>query len=132
MAYKLNIFTGQLDLVNESGGGGGSYTPGNPSDWNPAPTNVSGALDQLADRTYDKNYVVESFTLLSGDIINKNITLGSSPTTPTKTRLIIVDGGVEQGYSVDFEVTGSILSWDGLGFESLAEAGDKILVVYSE
>lgn len=55
MPLKINPITGQLDLVNASGGGGGSpdasvvtYSPAVPGDWSPAPAYVDVALNQLA------------------------------------------------------------------------------------
>lgn len=131
MGVVINPYSGQLDITGGGSGGGGSYTPNAPANWNPSPTNIEGALDQLASRTYDANYKTEKFTLLVADITNKQVTLAVSPITPSKTRLVITDGGIEQDYGTDFTVSGNILSWNSLGFESLAEAGDKILVVYS-
>lgn len=48
MAFKFNALTGCLDLVNETSGGSTTYTPATPSDWDPVPGTVGGALDQLA------------------------------------------------------------------------------------
>lgn len=61
------------------------------------------------------------------DVSNKQITLSKTPTTPNKTRVVVI-GGINQEYGVDFTVSGSILSWNGLGMESLLEAGDKLIV----
>ena len=68
MPYKFNPFTGTLDLVDTSGGGGSSYTPADPSQWNPDPTTYDGALDQLADRTtkYEQTFIIGDWTGPSG------------------------------------------------------------------
>jgi hypothetical protein len=80
------------------------------------------------------NYSVEKFTLTAGNITDKYVVLAAAPSTQSATRLIVIEG-IEQDYAVDFEMTaddgGQRLSWDGLGLESLLEAGDKIVVVYT-
>lgn len=61
------------------------------------------------------------------DISNKQIALSKTPTTANKTRVIVI-GGINQEYDVDFTVSGNILSWNGLGLDGVLEAGDKIIV----
>jgi phage baseplate assembly protein gpV len=73
--------------------------------------------------------VVYKYTLLAGDITAKEITLPSSPGTPADVCLEVIEG-IGQDYGIDFTVTGSTLSWDTLGYETLAEIGDKFIVTY--
>lgn len=113
MGVKFNplIYSG-LDF---SGSGGGSG----------AVDSVNGQTGVVELPLYD----VEAYELTGTDISNKYVTLPNAPYETDKVRLVPI-GGIEQYNSVDFEVTGSQVSWDSLGYESLAEAGDIILVVY--
>ena len=61
-------------------------------------------------------------TLGSGDIIAGSVSIGITPSSPTLTRLTV--GGVRQTYGTDFSVSGSTLSWSGLGLDGILEAGD--------
>lgn len=116
-----------------SGGGGENspYTPIDVADWDPDPTTLKEALDQLADRTWDKNYVVETITLNGTDITNKYVTLAATPITASKTRLTVI-GGPEQAYTADFTVSTNQLSWSGLSLDGVLEAGDKLVITYSK
>lgn len=73
--------------------------------------------------------VTHIYTLLAGDITAEEITLPSTPGTPAQVRVMVI-GGIEQENGVDFSVTGTTLSWSGLGYAALAEAGDKLIVSY--
>jgi len=101
MSIKLNIFTGQLDFS-------GTTT---------APVSTT-------------DYKVDKITLNSGQIAAKSVTLTSAPTTVTLTRLVPI-GGIEADYGVDFQVSGSTLSWNGLGLDGILASGDKLVVVYN-
>ena len=76
------------------------------------------------------DYNVEKFTLSAGDITAKQITLASIPTSLTLSRLIII-GGLEQDYSVDFSVSGTTLTWNALGLDGVLAAADKLVVIYN-
>lgn len=132
--YQKTTGTGtDTNWTAVSGGGGenSTYTPANVANWDPDPTTIKQGLDQLADRTWDKNYIVESFTLNSTDITNKYVTLAQAPTTASKTRLMVVNG-VEQAYGTDFTVSTNQLSWSGLFLDGVLESGDKLIVTYSK
>lgn len=131
MGIKINPLTGSFDLVGNSSGGGLTYTPATPTDWNPAPSSVGGALDQIASRTYLNSYHIYRYTLLAGDIASGNLTIDNTPLTATKTRLVVIGGGGDQDYGVDFTVSGNILSWSGLGLDGLLEINDKVIVIYN-
>lgn len=76
------------------------------------------------------NYTVNKFTLSPTDISNGFVTLTSTPTTLSDTILDVV-GGVMQDYSVDFIVTGNVLSWNGLGLAAIPlVSGDKLIVQF--
>jgi len=76
----------------------------------------------------DNLYKPESVITLSGtDITNKQVNLTQIPINANKTR-VSVGGGVEQVYGDDFTVSGSTLSWNGLGLESILEIGDKLII----
>ncbi len=69
-------------------------------------------------------------TLSNSDITQKKFTLHHAPIFP-ETIQFIPDGGIHQRYDEDFTVTGSDISWNGLGLEGFLEAGDKIRVIYT-
>lgn len=85
---------------------------------NPAPPAPSGT------------YQVEYPTLSGGDVAAKQITLSYLPNTPSKVTLDVI-GGSAQIYGDDYLVSGSVLTWSGLGLDdgSLI-AGDRLRVVY--
>lgn len=70
------------------------------------------------------NYLVNT-TILA----NKSVLLSETPADPFKVELIVY-GGIEQEPGVDFLVTGSTLSWDGLALELLLEEGNRFSVRY--
>ena len=78
----------------------------------------------------DKLYKVEKFTLGAGEITAKAVTLASTPTTATLTRLVVING-LEQDYSVDFTISGFNLSWNGLTLDGVLSVGDKIIAIYN-
>jgi hypothetical protein len=73
---------------------------------------------------------VEYITLDATAIANKQITLAYTPLNPTEVTLDIISGP-SQVYSVDYTVTGNILSWSGLPPEAFLEVGDSCRVTYS-
>ena len=74
-------------------------------------------------------YRVENFTLSAGQAASKSITLSTAPTFPTKT-LLQVDGAGASFYGLDFEVSGAVVSWNGLRLDGLLESGDVVQVVF--
>jgi hypothetical protein len=45
--------------------------------------------------------------------------------------IMTVYGGVTQDEGVDFNVTGTILSWNGTSIDGVLEVGDKLQIAYS-
>lgn len=76
------------------------------------------------------SYNVQKYTLNGTDISNKFVTLSTTPTTANLTCLTVI-GGIEQDYSVDFTVSGTQLSWSGLGLDGVLVSGDKLVVTYN-
>lgn len=74
-------------------------------------------------------YRVNKFTLSPTDIANKYVTLTAPPTTPASTVLDVISGD-SQDYGVDYVVTGSTVSWDGLGLDGVLVAGDKLQIQF--
>lgn len=74
-------------------------------------------------------YYLEEFTLNSGNIISKSVTIANTPTTPAAT-LMVISGAPNMSYSEDFTISGTTVSWNGLGLDGILEAGDIISVVY--
>lgn len=100
MPLRLNPLTGQFDLVNTSGGGGGSGT-----------------------------FLAEVFTLDATQIANKQVVVATAPTTSSST-VMIIRGAPGQAFSVDFTVTGSNISWSGTSLDGLLEIGDVITILH--
>jgi len=100
MAFFYNPLTGNLDYYEQSTGGSTSYTPGDPAHWNPDPSTVGDALDQLADRTtkYVQTFVSGDWTGPSGGeyslVINEAAHLKG--VYPTVTIYELVSGSYEE------------------------------------
>lgn len=66
-------------------------------------------------------------TLTSGEITAKQITLLTAPAEPTKVLLDWI-GVCSQIYGVDFTITGTTLSWNGLGLDGVLLTGDILRI----
>ena len=106
MNYKLNPFTGALDIVSDDGNGGG----GSGDDYKSLRTVV-----------------------LQSDIDSGKLTLSVSPTQPTVT-VVMIKGAPSQYYGDDFVVSGNELTFlagsDSDGLANILSAGDKITIFY--
>lgn len=100
MGIKINPFTGQFDITGSGGGGGGGAT-----------------------------FTTEQFTLSAGQAAAKEVTLSVAPTTPAYT-ILIIQGGGGQAYSTDYTVSGSTLSWNGLGLDGFLDENDIITILH--
>lgn len=72
---------------------------------------------------------IENFTITGPILTAKQVTLAFAPTTPSVTILTPL-GGVQQQYGVDFTITGTTLSWNGLGLDGYFVLNDKFSVIY--
>lgn len=104
MSFRYNPIEGTLDLVGAGSGGG-------------PPSSI------------DDNVFVELRTLTNAEATNRELTLTATPTDATKVILDIV-GGTPQVPGDDFQVTGAILSWNGLALETILEENDNIRITY--
>lgn len=84
----------------------------------------TGNFDLVNDTTTDLFVPRPLITLTSGDIIAGSLDIVVTPSDPTLTRLTI--GGIRHTYGTDFTVSGSTLTWSGLGLDGILEAGDII------
>jgi len=115
-------------LISTGGGGGGSPSDAINVDYDNASsgmsaTNVQSAIDELKSLEYKPRPI---YTLTGSDIIAGSVSLVITPSNPTLTRLTV--GGIRHEYGTDFIVSGSTLSWSGLGLSGILEAGDKLQI----
>jgi hypothetical protein len=100
----------------------------------PSASTVGVTAGVISNTQYDTlaadKYKVERFTLTPTDITNKFITLAETPTDPSDTRLIVIGGG-EQEYGIDFSTSGTTLTWNGLGLDGVLISTDDLIVVYN-
>lgn len=75
----------------------------------------------------DINIISRELTPL--DISAKSLTLPNAPLA-TNTALIVPANGIPQLQGVDFSISGDILSWNGMPYEDVAQAGDQIKIIY--
>jgi hypothetical protein len=68
-------------------------------------------------------------TVTALEATNKQLTLANTPSTSSETHLDVIGGG-PQFYGDDFSVSGSTLSWNGLGLDGLLATGDKLRIAY--
>ena len=72
---------------------------------------------------------IDRITLNSTDITNKYVTLSTTPTSVSSVLLEVI-GGISQDYLADFSVSGSTLTWNGLGLDGILAVGDKLIVQF--
>ena len=68
-------------------------------------------------------------TLTTGEALSKSFTLPETPSTTSFFELIPL-GGPTQIRTLDYIVTGNVVSWNGLNLDGVLAAGDKISVSY--
>ena len=71
---------------------------------------------------------VDIITITSLMISNQSATLSGVPAIPVKA--VVAAGGLEQTYSIDFTISGNIISWASMGLGSILSVGDKLIVQY--
>lgn len=74
-------------------------------------------------------YNVDVFTLTSLEILAGQVTLTGTPTMPSLSVLNVIGGPVQE-YSVDYTISGTTLSWLGLGLASILTSGDVIIIQF--
>lgn len=72
---------------------------------------------------------VETRTITSGESTAKALTLVGTPVTPSQV-ILDISGAPSQIYSFDYTVSGSTLSWSGLGLDGLLTTGDNVRILY--
>lgn len=73
--------------------------------------------------------VVDVITVSAPQAAAKAVTLSSPPYSATST--LVIAGGVPQTPVADFTVSGTTVSWNGLGMDALPiAAGDVLVIVY--
>jgi hypothetical protein len=73
---------------------------------------------------------VEYRTITLGEETAKAVTLVNLPLMATGVMLSVI-GGCDQFYGLDFTVSGSTLSWSGLGLDGLLTNGERVVINYS-
>lgn len=73
---------------------------------------------------------VEYITLDATAIANKQVTLAQTPLVPSDVTLDIISGP-SQVYSLDFTVTGNVLSWLGKPPQAFLAVGDSCRITYT-
>jgi hypothetical protein len=92
--------------------------------------NVGESLDFGVSSLVKNNLVKqEARTLTLSEYDGKQLTLAAAPLVASKTRMVII-GGPEQKYSIDFLVSGTTLTWSSLGIDGIIEIGDTLLITY--
>ena len=72
---------------------------------------------------------VETITLDATAITNKQVTLSETPSTAGEVA-VTVKGIGDQFYTDDYTVSGTTLSWSGLGMDGLVAENDKLRATY--
>ena len=75
---------------------------------------------------------VQYFTITNIELTNKKIILASTPAIPQNVQVDLKQGGGYLEYGIDFTVVGNEVRWTGLGYEILAEVGDKFRISYDK
>lgn len=87
-----------------------------------ANTSGTNTGDQYIETTYSR-------VITSGEIAASQLTLSSTPPTPSLVK-VNISGGCVQIYGTDYTVSGSTLSWSALGMATVISTGDYIQITY--
>jgi hypothetical protein len=68
-----------------------------------------------------------SITITPQHIADKQVVLPATPVLPDEVILDIV-GGIKQVNGIDFQVSGNVLSWGGLGLDNFLEVNDVLII----
>lgn len=79
--------------------------------------------------TFSNVFKVEYRTISAGEATAKSLTLAHTPAVPGEVMLDLIGGGA-QNYSDDFTVSGTTLTWNGLGLDGVLTSGDKVRINY--
>ncbi len=82
-------------------------------------------LDALA----DNSETVEYRTISSAENTAKQLTLTATPSSASKVMVDVIQGSAQE-YSVDYTVSGTTLSWSGLGLDGVITTGDRLRIHY--
>lgn len=74
-------------------------------------------------------YKSETFILDSTMISNKQVNLSVINAEPSETLLFVAHGTIQK-FGVDFTAVGSVVSWTGLGLETIIDVGDILIIQY--
>jgi hypothetical protein len=85
-------------------------------------------LNYNNNESLDQKLRLEYRTLTGGEITAKQLTLAF---TPASAVIFDVITGVAQQETVDFSVTGNIISWSGLALDGVLTAGDVLRLQYT-
>jgi hypothetical protein len=72
---------------------------------------------------------LEIVTLNQNNIDNKSLTLATPPSNPNSI-ILTPEGGPPQRVGIDFEVVGTVISWDNLGLDSFLEVNETVIIQY--
>lgn len=72
---------------------------------------------------------VEVRVLTQEEIDEKRIILSAIPSNPMSV-ILTPEGGPAQRNTIDFDVVGSMVSWDNLGLDTFLEVNEVLLVQY--
>jgi hypothetical protein len=75
------------------------------------------------------DFEVERRTITAAEASAKQLTLSSVPANITDV-ILLVQGAGNMALGIDFSVSGSVLSWSGLGLDGLLAASDEITILY--
>jgi len=75
------------------------------------------------------SFKLEIIQLSATDILNKQVTLTTTPVNPDAV-IVIPQGGIPQFPNVDFGVVGNVLSWDSLGLDGFLEENEYLYIQF--
>lgn len=79
--------------------------------------------------TFTGIWKTEYRTISGGEATAKQLTLTGTPASVTEVLLDVIGGGA-QFYGDDFTVSGTTLSWSGLGLDGVLSSGDRVRIGY--